>query len=90
MLIAAAIHELSQSAETLLVLPRAFLDCFLLGGGMMFIHMVGGSHAVLFSAWRKSRHLKKRKEKKHNCSESCWNKKMKWKKGRRYRESELP
>lgn len=52
MLIAAAIHELSQSVETLLVLPRTFLVWFFFWGGrgMMFIPMVGASHAVLFSA----------------------------------------
>lgn len=32
MLIAAAIHELSRSVETLLVLPRTFLVCFFWGG----------------------------------------------------------
>lgn len=43
MLIAAAIHELSQSVETLLVLPRTFLVCFFLGGERDDVHSYGGS-----------------------------------------------
>lgn len=45
-----------KKAEMLLVLPGTSLVCFSLWGEMMLVHMLGGSNAVLFSAWRKSCH----------------------------------